>query len=186
VSRFLWRAAAVAAILAAVVALLVGPYRAQLVATAAGSRAPSRAAPCLPGKGVAIMDSPHISVAKAASVRYNSDPPTSGPHFPFVAAVGIYTAPLPDGLTVHALEHGHIVIHYPPATAPATVRLLRDVQRRFPADTLLVPRPGLRSITLTAWGRIDRLPHYDEARIVRFVTALRGRYDHHWTRPDGC
>jgi hypothetical protein len=52
---------------------------------------------------------------------------------------------------------------------------------------LLSPYPGLpHRIAVTAWGRIDTLDTLDEARIVRFVEALRGRYNHGWARPPDC
>jgi hypothetical protein len=39
---------------------------------------------------------------------------------------------------------------------------------------------------LTAWGRIARLAEFDEDQIIAFVEALRGRYNHGWTRRDDC
>jgi hypothetical protein len=185
-TRWVWRAGTLAVLVALLTALALGPYRTLLIGSVAGSRAEDRPAPCLPGQSVPIMDSSHITQAEAASVRYNSDPPTSGPHFAFVAAPGRYGSPVPDGLTVHALEHGHVAIQYE-AQAPApTVAALADIARRYPADVLLAPRPGLTGIALTAWGRIDRLSAVDGGRVVAFVEALRGRYDHGWVRRDLC
>jgi hypothetical protein len=60
------------------------------------------------------------------------------------------------------------------------------VARRYPSDVLLAPHPGVTGIALTAWGRIDQLASFDEDRIVTFVEALRGRFDHGWTRTDPC
>jgi hypothetical protein len=185
-ARWAWRAVTLVVVAAVVTGLVLGPYRTLLVGSVAGSRAEDRPAPCLPGRAVDTMDSPHITQAQAASVRYNSDPPTSGPHFAFVAAPGRYGSPVQDGLTVHALEHGHVAIQYDPRTPTSAVGALTDIARRYPADVLLAPRPGLTGIALTAWGRVDLLPSVDEHRIVAFIDALRGRYDHGWARTDPC
>jgi hypothetical protein len=185
-NRWLWRIAVVAGLVAVLVSVGVDRWPA-LAGGVAGSTAESRDAPCLPGRAVAILPSPHVSREQAAHARYNSVPPTSGPHFPFAPAPGIYTDPMPDGLTVHALEHGHVNIQYAVDTPAATVRQLTELARRYPGDVLLAPYPKLdHGIALTAWGRIDRLDGFDEKRIVWFVVQLRGRYDHGWTRSDRC
>ena len=135
----------------------------------------------LPGVAVPILDSPHIPVGQAASVHYNSIPPTSGPHFAVPPATGIYESPMPEGLQVHALEHGHIGIQYAPDISTDQVAALRRIGARYPDDVFVAPyAPIGHGIALTAWGRIDTFDGVDEARIVRFVEALRGRYDHGW------
>jgi Protein of unknown function (DUF3105) len=184
--RWAWRGLAIALVVAALAGAALGPYRALLVGSVTGSRADDRPAPCLPGRTVPLMDSPHITQAEAATVHYNSEPPTSGPHFAFVAAPGVYSAPVADGLTVHALEHGHVVIQYSPDLDRQSANELTRLARRYPADVILAPREGLAGIALTAWGRIDLLSSFDRDRIVRFVEAMRGRFVHGWTRRDSC
>ncbi|WP_441248181.1 DUF3105 domain-containing protein [Kitasatospora sp. McL0602] len=184
--RWLWRAAMLAVLGAILVPVVADRWR-TLAGGVTGSTAVSRDSPCLPGSSVPVLASPHISRDAAGAVRYNSTPPTSGPHFAFVPAMGVYDAAVPDGLTVHALEHGHIAIQYAPGTPPLTVAELADVAKRYSADVVLAPYPGLdHGIALTAWGRLERLDTFDGPRITRFVEALRGRYDHGWTRPDHC
>jgi len=184
--RWTWRITTLTLALAAIVALVSGPYRQYFASAVAGSRADDRPEPCLPGEARPLLDSPHISQAQARTAHYNSDPPTSGPHFAFVVAPGIYSDEIADGLAIHALEHGHVVIQYSPDTPPATVDRLRVVAQRYAADVILAPRAHLRGIALTAWGRIDLLPAYDEVRIVAFVTTLRGRYNHGWATASRC
>lgn len=185
-NRWLWRISVAAGVVAVLISVGVNRWPA-IAGGVVGSTAPSRDAPCLPGRSVPILPSPHVSREQAAHAHYNSVPPTSGPHFPFAPAPGIYTEPLPDGLTVHALEHGHINIQYAAGTPAVTVRQLTEFARRYPTDVLLAPYPRLdHGIALTAWGRIDLLDGFDAQRIERFVVALRGRYDHGWTRTDPC
>ena len=184
--RWPWRLGALAGAAVLVVLLVTGPYRFVLGAVA-GSTAARRPAPCLPGTAVDVLDSPHVSPARAASVRYNSLPPTSGPHYAFTVATGVYTSPIPDGLTVHALEHGHVAIQYAPATPRHEVAGLTRIATRYGADVVLAPYPKLHAgIALTAWGRHELLDHDDPAAIAAFVEGLRGRYDHGWTRSDDC
>lgn len=184
--RWLWRAGT----LIALVAILGGTVASQWTAFRGGvlgSVAPDRIGAGLPGVAVPLLPSPHVSAAAIATVRYNSNPPTSGPHYPFVAAPGIYASPVPDGLAVHALEHGHIVLDYTPGVATADLATLRAIAKRYPRDVVLTPHAGLNHpIALTAWGRLETLGHADEPEIVTFIERLRGRYNHGWTRADTC
>jgi uncharacterized protein DUF3105 len=184
--RWLWRTALLAAIAGGLALVGSGPYQ-TIFGSVVGSTAVQRDAPCLPGTPVGILDSPHISPARASLVRYDSVPPTSGPHFAVTVATGIYPNPIPEGLTVHAMEHGHIVIQYAPDLPAAQVQALTRIARRLGADVVLAPYPKLRAgIALTAWGRIELLGHMDGSRVTTFVEGLRGRYDHGWTHATDC
>jgi hypothetical protein len=137
----------------------------------------------LPGREIPVLPSPHIPFLGASHAPYDSLPPTSGPHVPWVIMTGIYTQPIPDELTVHNLEHGHINIQYAPSTPASQVAELRAIALQFPRDVVLAPYPKLASgIALTAWGRIDILKYPDRAEITRFIVDLRGRYDHGWSQ----
>ncbi|MGW5680689.1 DUF3105 domain-containing protein [Nonomuraea sp. NPDC003754] len=184
--RWIWRLATGAALAATLMALASGPYQV-IFGSVTGSVASSRHAPCLPGLEVPVLDSPHIPEAEGAGVRYNSQPPTSGPHFAFTVATGIYDSPVPPGLYVHAMEHGHVVIHYSPDTPPARVDALKRIARRYGADVVMFPDPAMGGgIALTAWGRLDRMIEPDEPRISAFIERLSGRYVHGWSNPTDC
>jgi len=64
----------------------------------------------LPGQEVADLGREHIT--DIAGVNYNSNPPTSGTHFPVWAKKGVYDGVLSDGYLIHSLEHGYVVISY--------------------------------------------------------------------------
>ncbi len=56
-------------------------------------------------------------VAIGTIVKYNSNPPTSGSHYPVTtgtvpAPTGVHTSPIQNEIQVHNLEHGHIGIQY--------------------------------------------------------------------------
>ena len=44
--------------------------------------------------------------------EYNSNPPTSGPHYTQWEKPGIYNRILEDGKLIHSLEHGYVIISY--------------------------------------------------------------------------
>ena len=159
-----------AGIVIAVVAVigLIGFYAARFTST-------------LPGEQVADMGNTHISQAQAAVVRYNSRPPTSGPHFGQLASWGVHDTVLPDGVIIHNLEDGGVGIWYDcPEECPELVSQLEDVINEMGEDRLILgPYPDLgATIALTAWNRIDKLEEFDRDRIVEFINAYRG-IDHH-------
>jgi len=55
----------------------------------------------------------HSAAENATSnPKWNTDPPTSGPHFPVPAVYGEYDSPLKPAQFVHNLEHGYTVVWY--------------------------------------------------------------------------
>jgi hypothetical protein len=184
--RLLWRLGTLVAICALLWYAVVYAWPG-LVGNAVGSVAEERAEPCLPGHAVPLMHSPHVSPSAAAHLEYNSLPPTSGPHFSFAPALGEYGAPVADGLTVHALEHGHIAVLYATDTPEDGIDILRGLSNDYPRDVLLAPYPDLpHGIAVTAWGRLDTTADVDADRLRVFIEQLRGRYDHGWTGPPRC
>lgn len=151
------------------------------LAAACSSR---RALPCnaLPGRAVPILrDKSHIPSVDSKHVPYDSIPPTSGPHVPFVVAPGVYRSPIADEIQLHDLEHGHVLVQYARSLPKDEVKALESIARRYPRDVVVAPYPKLRSgVALTAWGRIERLPSDDTTKIRTFVKALAGRYVHGW------
>ena len=139
-----------------------------------------RAAADLPGMKLADLGNAHIQLVTEPHVPYNSDPPTSGPHMPYIAPWGIHTEPIVKELQVHNLEDGGVVVQYRCATpCPDLADQLARIVRRYETQVILAPYPGMRTrIALTAWTRLDAFDDLDEARIVRFIRAYRG-IDHH-------
>jgi hypothetical protein len=135
-----------------------------------------------PGQFVASMGNRHIAQAEVGLTRYNSDPPTSGPHLPQVASWGIHQEPIPKELQVHNLEDGGVVLQYNCQAADASCKTLIDqlseVSRKYDR-VVLAPYPGMSNkIALTAWTRIDKFDDFDEPRIVRFIESYI-HIDHH-------
>jgi hypothetical protein len=139
-----------------------------------------QAAANLPGTAVPSLGNAHLRNATDPHVPYNSDPPTSGPHLPYLAPWGIHTEPIPKELQVHNLEDGGVLVQYNcPQGCSDLVETLRSIVGRYDRYVVLAPYPGMDTpIALTAWGRIEKLGAFDEAAIVRFIQAYRG-IDHH-------
>lgn len=88
---------------------------------------------------------------------YAVDPPAGGSHTAEWATSGVYGPggePVPaDGLLVHALEHGYVVVWYRPTVDVAVRERLAALVRDAAPDALLVPRASLGvDVAATAWG----------------------------------
>lgn len=118
----------------------------------------------------------HIAQGQAHE-PYNSDPPTSGPHYVQAAGWGIYNETLPDENTVHNLEHGGIVISYVcDGNCSDAINQLSNYARRYPREVftgiLLQPRRSLpdgAKIAVTSWQNRLLLKSLDTKKIDEFV-----------------
>jgi hypothetical protein len=137
-----------------------------------------RASADLPGEKLPDLGNEHIQTSSDPRIAYNSDPPTSGPHLPYIAPWGVHTRPIPLELQVHNLEDGGVVVQYN-CTCPELVDKLRGIVAKYDKHVILAPYPGMKSrIALTAWTRLDRFEELDDPRVVRFIETYRG-IDHH-------
>ena len=133
-----------------------------------------------PGEHVPSQGNTHITEAQMGQSRYNTSPPTSGPHLGSLARWGAHDEPIPDELQVHNLEDGGVIVQYNcPDGCPDLVIQLQGIVEDYHKGVILAPYPDMESrIALTAWQRIDQLDQFDEERISRFVRAYQGD-DHH-------
>jgi hypothetical protein len=115
----------------------------------------------------------HISDLRQ-SVKYNSFPPTSGPHYVRPAPWNIYTDPINQKIAVHNLEHGGIVIQYGAKVASSKLRQLTNFYKQDPDGLLVAPLPALgNKIALTAWRRLALCKSFDQNAYTEFVHAFR-------------
>jgi len=188
----------------------------------------------LPGQAVAEMGRNHVT--DIFGVEYNSNPPTSGPHFPVWAKPGAYDRFISDGYLIHSMEHGYVIIWYD-CSKLSTLGLVRTVLAHdepveesadsgqllmhmkvqptdemswftpgnppeeevelldsFKSDScksfvselsgftklaqrvIIAPKLNMDSaISLTAWGRIDKMDSVDKGRIEEFIKAFHNR-----------
>src|SRR5213594_1570909 len=107
---------------------------------------------------------------------YNSNPPTSGWHFPQPADWGYYNGELPDELVVHNLEHGGIWISFKSADDTEVINKLVALARRYRSKVIITQRPKNDSrIAVAAWTHLMKLDHYDATAIVDFINRFKNR-----------
>jgi len=139
-----------------------------------------RAVMAQPGVSQPDQGNRHLQTLNETIPPYNSEPPTSGPHLPYVAPWGIHTEPIPRQLQVHNLEDGGVMVQYNcPDACPGLVAKLKAIVSGYDHQVILAPYPGMKTrIALTAWTRLDAFDEFDERRVRRFISAYRG-IDHH-------
>jgi hypothetical protein len=88
--------------------------------------------------------------------RWNTFPPTNGPHYGETAVFGAYDEPLQQARVVHNLEHGGVYIQYGKDVPEATVTELQGFYDDHQNGTLLAPLPELgKTIALGVWVAPD-------------------------------
>lgn len=124
----------------------------------------------LQGKEIPILGRDHVPEGTKIAT-YNSNPPTSGDHWPQPADWGIYLSPLPDEQLVHNLEHGGIWISYKDLDTDAITKL-GALAKKYPQAVIITPRAQNESkIALASWGRLDTFDVLDIERIEKFIQA---------------
>ena len=122
--------------------------------------------------------SDHSDVPTLASKpKWNSFPPTSGPHHGTSAVWGSYDEPVPLVQTTHNLEHGGIVILYGDGVPDAEVEKLRDWYSDDPNGLVVAPLDTLEDkIALTAWTAPEPTPGGDADRGRGYLAECK-RFD---------
>jgi hypothetical protein len=133
------------AVVLGVVFLLGAGDDEDLAATMQAGGCQLKAVPAAVGNHTAKLDA-------TSDPKWNTDPPTSGPHYPIPAVYGEYDTPLKIAQVVHNLEHGAVFVLYGPDVPAATVQQLRDFYNEDTTGMLLAPYPKLGAkIALGAW-----------------------------------
>jgi hypothetical protein len=124
----------------------------------------------------------------ATSPSWNSDPPTSGPHYGETLVYGAYEDPVELGRVVHNLEHGAAFILYGDEVPEATVARVETFYGAHENGTILAPYPTLgEQIALGAWladglpeassdsgsGVLAKCAEFDEAAFDAFFDAFQ-------------
>lgn len=117
----------------------------------------------LEGTKVASLGNLHVNPGQG-HVPYNTDPPSSGPHFPTVPQRGIYTQPFVTEYLPHFLEHGGVDVTYNSSASPAVVQKLTDIvsadlNQNAGTDigqVTLSPRPDMPcTVAVVSWQQIE-------------------------------
>ena len=130
------------------------------------------------------MTSTHIP-ADSDPGEYNSDPPTSGPHYADEARAGFYDTnsyQYPAEYLVHNLEHGYVIFWYNCGLLDddACTELKSQIKSvmdefnnvkviAYPWDSLDVP------VAMTSWGRLHKMKTFNEAQARAFYGSNLNR-----------
>jgi hypothetical protein len=134
-----------------------------------------------------LLPASHVPIG--STIEWNSNPPSSGPHYPYWAAYQAYTSPVPRGYYVHDEEHGGIVLLYncDDAGCPDVVATLQAVSDAIPDDplcagdgvrvrTVITPDPLIGSpVAAAAWGWVYKAQCADLPTLRDFALAHYGK-----------
>ncbi len=139
------------------------------------------------GEAVPIQAANHVPEGTEPG-PYNTNPPTSGPHYDQPLAAGFYDEKdrqeltYPEGYLVHNLEHGYVIFWYDCDTLTSTAcddlkSMIRSVMDEVGMYKVIAfPYPGLEvPLVITSWGRQERLLTPRPADLRAFVLANRNR-----------
>jgi Protein of unknown function (DUF3105) len=122
------------------------------------------------------------------SPDWNTDPPTSGPHYGQTLQYGSYTEPIDIGRVLHNLEHGAVYILHGNDVPDATVAQLQEFYADHANGTILAPYERLgNQIALGAWvvpglpeasndrgsGVLGKCTKFDDAAFSAFFDAFQ-------------
>ncbi|MBA2642075.1 MAG: DUF3105 domain-containing protein [Actinobacteria bacterium] len=160
-----------------------------------GSKSPEDARAALEAAGCklqivdALAGSHTIVDPDGTSKKWNTDPPTSGPHYGFnpngtlgTVIWGAYEEPVQLARVVHNLEHGGIIIFYGEGVSQSVVEQLRSFYEGHERGTMLAPYPKLANkIALGAWvaesepakGYLATCTEFDEDAFSTFFAAFQ-------------
>jgi hypothetical protein len=140
-------------------------------------------------KAVPAIEGQHSLGPDETSDKWNTDPPTSGPHYGFnpdgssgTVIWGIYDEPIQLARLVHNVEHGGIYILYGDDVPDATVEEIKDFYDRRQSGTIVAPLPRLGDkIAFGAWvaegeegnGYLAKCSTFDEEAASAFFAAFQ-------------
>ncbi len=150
----------------------------------AGLRAKFVAAGCTLQIVPALPGVHSIQTPAGTSGKWNTDPPTSGPHYGIPAVFGIYEEELEMARVVHNLEHGGIYILYGKDVPESTVEQLRSFYGDHKTATIMAPLDRLGDkFALGAWvvdgdtdnGFLAKCKTFDDDAVATFFRTLQFR-----------
>jgi len=143
-----------------------------------GAKEQARLNQPLMGESPADQGAAHVPVG--TTVDYNTNPPTTGPHYGNSQPAGIYDKPVPDGNLIHSMEHGAVILWYKDGTNGLSVQDIERLKQIFSSvpvgKKIMVPRESLDvSVALTSWGKLLKLQTIDELQIKAFMETNEDR-----------
>ncbi|MDA1060978.1 MAG: DUF3105 domain-containing protein [bacterium] len=118
------------------------------------------------------METEHI--ANTDDVEYNSNPPTSGPHFgDWHKDWRFYETELPVGGLIHNMEHGGVIIWYKSELDETSKAQLKEFTENNSKVIATVNEDIPAPIAMSAWGVYELFETFDETKFKRFYKDHR-------------
>ena len=149
------------------------------------SQASVAPADCEPVETFENLGQDHLADGQSYDA-YNSNPPTSGPHWPTPAEAGFYSESLPVEQLVHNLEHGQIVIYYN-GLNEAELDALEEytLEAEEAVVSVEAPEDFVTRITLTAWTKLQTCDGFSSEGVDAFRAQFQGVAPEQLTPPFG-
>jgi len=109
-------------------------------------------------QAVPVQTAVHVD-PDAGPIVWNTNPPSSGPHYPIWARWGAFPD-VPPGYWVHNLEHGGVAVLYrcPSGACNSTISALQATVDTFPTDPACMPTdaaPARVRVVITRFESLD-------------------------------
>ena len=115
----------------------------------------------------------HIS--ESGNFEYNSNPPTSGPHYGQAPAWGFYEEPIDDESAIHAIEHGGVWVSYK-NLEQAEIDLLEDFAKNNSESVIVTQRDKNKSrISAVAWTKLVDFESVDVDALQKFLLLNKNK-----------
>ena len=140
-----------------------------------GSQNRKRLSKTMMGEKMPDLGAMHVVRGKPHP-EYNSNPPTSGPHWAGVAGPGIKDEPIPDELVLHSMEHGAAVVWYKEGLEQNEIDKIKEAFVNSSGKKIMLPRKDLDvPVALTSWNYLLKLETVDEVAIRGFIETNNDR-----------
>ena len=142
------------------------------------------------GEAVPVMANSEAHVNEGEDPGpFNSNPPTSGPHYAEEYDAGFFDetspeaqVPYPEGYLGHNLEHGYVIYWYNCDLLDSNeCAALKDQIKESMADNggtklIAFPRTSIEvPVAMTTWGQLLKMDEFDPSQAKKFVSANRNR-----------
>jgi len=142
------------------------------------------------GETVPIMANSEAHVNEGENPGpFNSDPPTSGPHYAEEYDAGFFEesspeaqVPYPEGYLGHNLEHGYVIYWYNcdllnnNECGELKEQIKESMTDNGKTKLIAFPRASLDvPVALTTWGQLLKMDEFDANQAEKFVSANRNR-----------
>ena len=115
----------------------------------------------------------HISTPGLFS--YNSNPPTSGPHYSKAPAWGFYPEPIDDESALHAVEHGGVWVSYKDLNQNEIDQLKEFVDANS-QSVIVTPRAENNSrVAAVAWTKLVEFESVDVDALQKFLLLNKNK-----------